>query len=65
MREKIIEQKLVNVVKSLGGVALKFISPGMSGVPDRLILLPGKRLAFVEVILLININTSIRSLFVV
>ena len=49
MREKIIEQKLVNVVKSLGGVALKFISPGMSGVPDRLILLPGKRLAFVEV----------------
>ena len=49
MREKIIEQKLVNVAKSLGGIALKFISPGMSGVPDRLILLPGKHLAFVEV----------------
>ena len=28
---------------------MKFVSPGMSGVPDRLILLPGKRLAFVEV----------------
>ena len=28
---------------------MKFVSPGTSGVPDRLILLPGKRLAFVEV----------------
>lgn len=49
MREKTIEQQLRTTVKGLGGIALKFISPGMSGVPDRLILLPGKRIAFVEV----------------
>ena len=49
MREKTIEQQLRTTVKGLGGVALKFVSPGTSGVPDRLILLPGKRLAFVEV----------------
>ena len=49
MREKTIEQQLRTAVRSLGGIALKFVSPGMSGVPDRLILLPGKRLAFVEV----------------
>ena len=49
MREKIIEQKLVKFVKSVGGLALKFVSPGTTGVPDRLILLPGARLAFVEV----------------
>ena len=49
MREKTIEQQLRTTVKGLGGVALKFVSPGMSGVPDRLILLPDTRLAFVEV----------------
>lgn len=49
MREKAIEQQLRTTVKGMGGIALKFISPGMSGVPDRLVLLPGKRMAFVEV----------------
>ncbi len=49
MREKDIEGRLVQEVRSQGGLALKFISPGWAGVPDRLILLPGKRLAFVEV----------------
>ena len=49
MREKAIEQQLRIAVQGMGGVALKFVSPGMSGVPDRLVLLPGKRLAFVEV----------------
>ena len=48
MREKTIEQQLRTTVKGLGGVALKFVSPGTSGVPARLILLPGKRLAVVE-----------------
>ncbi|HOQ63152.1 MAG TPA: VRR-NUC domain-containing protein [Clostridia bacterium] len=47
--EKAIENKLRKATKDMGGIALKFISPGMSGVPDRLILFPGKRLAFVEV----------------
>ena len=49
MREKIIEQKLVKAVHGMGGLALKFVSPGMDGVPDRLILLPCGRMAFAEV----------------
>ena len=49
MREKTIEQKLVKAVKAVGGIALKLTCPGWGGVPDRLILLPGKHLAFVEV----------------
>ena len=44
MREKTIEQKLVQAVKAKGGIAPKFVSPGFSGVPDRLILLPEMRL---------------------
>lgn len=49
MREKNIEQKLSKAVKAEGGLALKFISPGYDGVPDRLLLLPGGRVAFAEV----------------
>jgi hypothetical protein len=49
MREKIIEQKLAAAVKKTGGVALKFVSPGFDGMPDRLVLLPGGKIAFVEV----------------
>ena len=49
MREKNIEQKLLQATRHGGGLALKFISPGWAGVPDRLVLLPGKCLAFVEV----------------
>jgi len=48
MREKTIELKLIQTVKCLGGIALKFTSPGFSGMPDRLVLLPDKHLAFVE-----------------
>ena len=48
MREKAIEAKLVQAVKSMGGLAPKFISPGFDGVPDRLVLLPGGKLAFIE-----------------
>ena len=48
MREKTIEQKLAQSVKATGGLALKFVSPGMAGVPDRLLLFPGARIAFVE-----------------
>ncbi|MDK2942188.1 MAG: hypothetical protein PWP56_1701 [Acetobacterium sp.] len=49
MREKEVEQKLVKIVKSVGGCCIKFISPGMNGVPDRLVLLPEKKMAFVEI----------------
>ena len=49
MSEKTTERMLTGVVKAIGGMAPKLISPGLSGMPDRLILLPGGRLAFVEV----------------
>ena len=49
MLEKTLEQKFVTEVKRVGGLALKFVSPGFDGVPDRLVLLPGGRLGFVEV----------------
>ena len=48
MREKQIEAKLKREVEKAGGLALKFISPGTAGVPDRLVLLPGKEVIFVE-----------------
>jgi Holliday junction resolvase len=47
--ESIIERRLVKEVKKRGGLAMKFVSPGLDGVPDRLILFPGGRLAFIEV----------------
>ena len=49
MREKIIERKLVEAVKKMGGIAPKFVSPGLDGVPDRIILLPMARIAFAEI----------------
>lgn len=48
MREKEIEKRLVRAVKDMGGIAPKFVSPGLDGVPDRLILLPGGHMAFAE-----------------
>ena len=48
MLEKEIEQKLVRAVKAAGGICPKFVSPGMDGMPDRLILMPGGHMAFAE-----------------
>ena len=48
MLEKEIEQALVRAVKNIGGWCLKLSCPGMDGVPDRLVLLPKGRCAFVE-----------------
>ena len=48
VNEKTIEQALRKGAKTRGGVALKFVSPGYSGVPDRIILMPGGRCWFVE-----------------
>ena len=50
MQEKDIERKLHKGVKELkhGALCLKFESPGFSGVPDRIILLPGEKVIFVE-----------------
>ena len=48
MREKQIEQTLVQAVKKKGGLCLKFVSPNFDGMPDRLILLPSGKIAFAE-----------------
>ena len=46
--EKYIELSLVKAVKAAGGICPKFVSPGTSGMPDRLVLLPGGVMVFVE-----------------
>ena len=48
MEEKQIESKLVKAVKQLRGLCLKFVSPSFDGVPDRIVLLPEGKIAFVE-----------------
>jgi hypothetical protein len=46
--EKDIEANLRRAVEAAGGKCLKWVCPGWSGVPDRIILLPGARIIFVE-----------------
>ena len=48
MLEKELEAKLVQSVRARGGLCLKWVCPGTAGVPDRIILLPGGRIAFAE-----------------
>ncbi len=47
--EKQIEQAVVREVKKMGGLAVKFVSPGLNGVPDRIIILPIGNIAFAEI----------------
>lgn len=47
--EKVLERYLCSEVKKLGGWAVKLLSGLVTGLPDRLILLPGGVVAFVEV----------------
>lgn len=46
--ENRIERMLALQAKKMGGLAVKFVSPGLDGVPDRIVLLPGRKIAFVE-----------------
>ena len=48
MKEREIEELLRNGIRKMGGKAYKWISPGNAGVPDRIIILPGGRIIFVE-----------------
>lgn len=48
MRETEIEKYLTEQVRRQGGVALKFVSPGCTGVPDRIVVLPGGQVGFLE-----------------
>jgi hypothetical protein len=48
MLEHRLEQALVRAVRDVGGLALKWTSPGTTGVPDRIVFLPNGRIVFVE-----------------
>lgn len=48
MKESQIERRLVEGMKRLGGMCLKFVSPGTLGVPDRIIITAKGRVIFVE-----------------
>jgi hypothetical protein len=48
MNEKLIEKKLREGVKKLKGEALKFFCMSFTGMPDRIVLMPGGRVWFVE-----------------
>lgn len=48
MKEREIEKILVNEVRKLGGRAYKWVSPGNDGVPDRIVIFPGRAPVFVE-----------------
>ena len=48
MLEKTVERHLVNGIKKLGGICYKFVSPGTTGVPDRIVIMPRGRIIFVE-----------------
>ncbi|MBU3155164.1 VRR-NUC domain-containing protein [Clostridium estertheticum] len=48
MRETRIEKRLIKEIEKIGGKALKFVSPGVTGVPDRIVLLPHGKMIFVE-----------------
>lgn len=48
MKESQIERRLAEGVKRLGGMCLKFVSPGTLGVPDRIIITAKGRVIFVE-----------------
>lgn len=47
--ESKIERWIGRQVESVGGIYYKFVSPGNAGVPDRLIILPGGKVWFVEI----------------
>lgn len=48
MHESAIEALLVRSVHQAGGRCYKWVSPGNSGVPDRIVILPDSRVIFVE-----------------
>lgn len=48
IHERDIEDRLVRTLTERGHLCLKLHTPGFAGVPDRLCLLQGGRVAFVE-----------------
>jgi hypothetical protein len=48
MLESTLEQSMRKYIKSLGGIAFKWVCPGATGVPDRICILPGGHVIFIE-----------------
>ena len=48
MRERQVEQALVKAVQARGGICPKWVSPGLDGVPDRIVMMPAGKIGFVE-----------------
>lgn len=48
MKEYAVEKYLILVTRAHGGMCLKFISPGIAGAPDRIVILPGGKIGFAE-----------------
>lgn len=48
MRESTVEARLKREIEKRGGLCIKFVSPGYTGVPDRIVLMRGGFVAFVE-----------------
>ena len=46
--EKVIERKLVETVKANGGMCIKLLCDNLLGLPDRMVLMPHGKIAFVE-----------------
>jgi len=49
MREKEIERALATEARRRGGLTIKLVTPTLDGMPDRLVLMPGGHMGFVEV----------------
>ena len=49
MNEKLIEKKLRENVKKMGGLAVKFVPTFFAGFPDRIVLMPGGKVSFAEI----------------
>lgn len=49
MREQALEQKIVSYVKAKNGMCFKWVSPGFTGVPDRIAIMPEGKIVFIEV----------------
>lgn len=46
--ESALEDRCVQRIEALGGLALKLAIPGVRGFPDRTVLMPGAKVAFYE-----------------
>lgn len=46
--EKLVERRLVEVVKANGGMCIKLLCDNLLGLPDRMVLMPGGEIIFVE-----------------